>query len=96
MLRYLGCVIDQQGIWVDSEGTQIIRGAWATRNEEGLRSFSGLANRFHQFVENMATRCSQLYKHLENRARWNWVNMCKKVFSKLKDILESRQLACAL
>ena len=49
-IKYLGYVIDSEGVHVDPEKIQVIKDWPAPRNLTELRSFLGLANFYHRFV----------------------------------------------
>ena len=83
-LRYLGHVIDAEGIWTDPEKTATIAALAAPTNIRELRRFVGLVSWYRRFVPNASAMASPLNKLLREKIKWVWGEDQQRAFEELK------------
>lgn len=84
-IKYLGQIIDRNGIRVDDTATAAIARAPRPTNKEEMRSFLGLVSHYRKFIENMSAICAPLNRRLEKNQRWSWGQECEKAFQVIKE-----------
>ena len=93
-LRYLGHVIDAEGIRTDSEKTAAIVALTAPTNIRELRRFVGLVW-YRRFVPNASALASPLNKLLRKKMKWVWGEDQQRAFEELKlRLTQAPVLAC--
>ena len=85
-IKYLGQVIDKNGIRIDEAGTAAIEHAPKPTTKDELRSFLGLISHYRKFVGNLSTICAPLNKLLEKNRPWHWDGGCEEAFEKVKTV----------
>jgi hypothetical protein len=90
-IKYLGQVVNREGVRLDEEGTEAIRKAPEPRNKEELRSFLGLVNHYRKFVRNMSSICGPLNQLLEKNRRWEWSKECRRAFRQILATLTAQE-----
>ncbi|KAL5509461.1 hypothetical protein EMCRGX_G004842 [Ephydatia muelleri] len=80
-LRFLGHVIDHQGIQADPEKTSATQRLNSPNNTTELRRFLGMAN---QFSPNLAQAAQPLRELLSKNRTWQWGQMQEKAFQLVK------------
>lgn len=88
-MKWVGHVIDQDGIRVDPEKTFAIREYPNPRNEKELRRFLGMSNYYRKFIKNYATIAAPLYYLTRKGVNWKWEELEKEAFESLKKVLTS-------
>ena len=90
---YLGHRIDDgEGIHPTEEKVSAIINAPAPRNVAELRSFLGLVNYYHRFIQNLSTVLAPLYELLQKGNRWVWGRRQEMAFEESKQLLGSTQV----
>jgi transposase InsO family protein len=94
-LKYLGHVINRNGIQTDPEKVKAIEEFPTPKNVRGVRSFLGLASWYRRFVPGFATLTAPLTKLLRKDTKFIWSETTEKAFKILKEKLSSTPvLAC--
>ena len=88
-IHYLGHIILEQGIVVDPEKIDAIRG-WSTpRNVSEIRSFMGLAGYYKMFITRFS-KISHPITSLQNKGiKFEWTTKCEGNFNLLKELVSS-------
>jgi hypothetical protein len=86
-IHYLGHIILEQGIAVDPEKIEAIRGWPTLRNVSDVRSFMGLASYYRRFIVGFS-KIAHLITSLKNKgAKFEWTLKCEKNFNLLRELL---------
>lgn len=88
-LKYLGYVINQQGLKPDPDKIKAIVNMPAPHDKTTLRSFLGSVVQYGKFVDKLRHLRGPLDELLKNDSEWNWSNKCNDSFVKLKEHLQS-------
>nr|XP_049465357.1 uncharacterized protein K02A2.6-like [Anopheles coluzzii] len=91
-IRYLGHVIDSQGLRPDPNKIAAIRNLPEPTNLTEIRSFLGAINYYGKFVPNMRQLRFRLDELLKHGERFQWDHKCKEAFDQFKKILSSNLL----
>lgn len=94
-LKYLGHVVNQQGISTDPDKVKAIEDFPRPENVRNLRSFLGLASWYRRFTKDFAIISRPLTKMLRKNQKWTWGPAQEAAFAKLKNMLSTTPvLAC--
>lgn len=88
-VRYLGFIIDENGVRVDPEKVKAITTMPHPRNVTELKSFLGMVNFYGKFIDNLSAYLSPLYKLLKKDCYWEWGMEQNKAFETVKGLLIS-------
>lgn len=88
-LKYLGHIVNQQGIQTDPEKLSAINQFPTPKTVRQVRSFLGLASWYRRFVPRFAVMSAPLTQLLRKNQRWNWTEKQEHAFQSLKDVLTS-------
>ena len=88
-LRYLGYVVDRNGLHVDPEKVNAILKIPPPSNVTEVRRIIGLASWYRRFVPNFSTLISPLSNLTRKNQKFNWDSTCETSFQTLKDCLVS-------
>lgn len=88
-IRYLGHVVNKDGLKKCSEKLRTVVEAPKPSNVTELRAFVGMVNYYGNFVKNLSTLLSPLYKLLQSGVQYKWTNECDESFLKVKKELTS-------
>ncbi|XP_055523003.1 uncharacterized protein K02A2.6-like [Wyeomyia smithii] len=92
-IRYLGHMLDRQGLRPDPDKIQAIKDMPAPKDLTGVRSFLGALNYYGKFVPNMRTLRYPLNELLKSStSTFKWTPACQSAFEKFKAILSSELL----
>ncbi|KAI2647959.1 Retrovirus-related Pol polyprotein from transposon 17.6 [Labeo rohita] len=86
-LKFLGHIVSEEGIQVDSEKTQAIRDFPIPPNLKSLQRFLGMAGWYHRFVPNFSQIAEPLTALKRKGARFKWTAACQDAFDNLKQHL---------
>jgi len=93
--RYLGHIIDQEGIRTDPEKVSAVATWPAPTSVRRVRQFLGMASWYRRFVPNFSTVAALITKLTGKKAKWNWGEEQEMAFQQLKEALTSAPvLAC--
>jgi hypothetical protein len=94
-LRYLGHIINRDGIHTDPEKVRAVAHWPAPTTVRKVRQFLGMASWYRRFVENFSTIAAPLARLTGKKARWQWESGEEQAFQKLKTALTTAPiLAC--
>ncbi|KMQ84832.1 reverse ribonuclease integrase, partial [Lasius niger] len=94
-LKYLGHVIDREGIRTDPEKVSAVADWPEPRTVKQVRQFLGMASWYRRFVANFSTIAAPLTRLTKKNARWTWGTDEEGAFQELKRTLISAPvLAC--
>ena len=94
-LKYLGHVIDREGIRIVPEKTAAIRALTAPKNIQELRRFTVIVSWYRRFIPNASAIASPLNKLTRKQSKWHWGEAQQKAFDELKKKLTlAPVLAC--
>ncbi|KAF2880630.1 hypothetical protein ILUMI_25549 [Ignelater luminosus] len=79
-LKYLGHIIDKNGIRSDEELLKAIKFAPRPTNKTELKSYLGLINFNCHFVKNLSGNIVPLYELTEKGKQWEWSKECESIF----------------
>ena len=86
-LKFLGHIIDQNGIRPDPDKTAAIMQMKAPETTTELRRFLGMANQLGKFTPKLAELARPLRELLSKTATWNWGPMQDQAFARVKEEL---------
>ena len=86
---YLGHVISENSIMIDPRRIKAIIELPTPTDVKGLRSFIGMIQFCHKFVNNLNVILAPLYDLLKIRQQFIWSPHCQAAFESLKSILSS-------
>ncbi|XP_049865049.1 uncharacterized protein K02A2.6-like [Pectinophora gossypiella] len=86
-VKYLGYVIDKNGIRADQDKIKAIVELKSPRDVSELRSFIGMVNFYSRFIKNLSTYLNPLYNLLKKCVKWYWGEEQKHAFSQVKRLL---------
>ena len=83
-VKFLGHIVDQEGIHADPEKTEAIRQMKAPDNVTELRMFMGMINQLGKFIPNLAELTQPLRELLSNTSMWVWNSPQTQAFNNIK------------
>lgn len=97
-LRYLGYVVDSQGLRTDPEKVEAILNYPTPKNRKEIKRFLGTASWYRRFIPNFSTIAGPLNKLTSTKAnapKFSWSLEAEKAFLELKSLLvKAPVLAC--
>lgn len=91
-LRYLGFIVDGEGMRTDPDKTSCIQEYPTPRTVKSLRRFLGICSWYRRFVPDLATLSEPLNALLKKKRKWGWGDAQEKAFQALKEKLTSAPL----
>ena len=88
-LTFLGHVVSIQGVEVDSKKIEIVMNLLRPLTPTDIQSFLRLSNYYRRFVEGFSTIAALLTSLTKKKAKFEWSEICEKIFQDLKDRLTS-------
>jgi hypothetical protein len=86
-IHYLGHIISKEGIAVDPENIEAIRGWPTPKNVTEVRSFMGLVGSYRRFIVGFS-RIVDPINSLQNKGvKFQWIVECEKSFQQLNHLL---------
>lgn len=92
-VRYLGFIIDRNGVRVDPDKIKPIVSMPPPNNISELKSFLGMVNFYGKFIQNLSSLLSPLNDLLRKGSHWRWRQIHQNIFNKVKKRLGE---SCAL
>lgn len=83
-LKYLGHVVDQEGLRTDPDKVRAIIELPTSANVRELRRFLGVASWYRRFVPSHATVVAPLNGLLRKKSRWQWEGEHEAAFQTIK------------
>jgi transposase InsO family protein len=94
-LKYLGYVVDSQGLRVDPEKVESVLKIPAPKNSKEVRQFVGTASWYRRFIPDFSTRLYPLTKMLKKGKRFIWTEEAQKAFEDIRScLIKSPILTC--
>jgi hypothetical protein len=88
-IHYLGHIISEQGIAVDPEKIEAIRGWPTPRNVSEVRSFMGLVGYYRRFIVGFSKISHPITSLQKKGIKFEWTSECEENFNLLKELLTS-------
>jgi len=95
-VKYLGFLIQQEGLKVDSDKTASIVEYPPPKNIKQLRRFIGMASWYRRFIPPCATRLEPLTRLLRKNFSWEWGDEQKAAFESIKSCVRYHVTAYAV
>ena len=83
-VAFLGHVVSEKGIAMQTEKVQAIRDWPPCRNLNELRAFLGTAGYYRRFVKNFSAIAAPLFVLMKKGVRFKWTAECQQAFDSLK------------
>ena len=93
-VSYVGHEIDSEGLHKSPEKIKAVKEAKRPENVSELRSFLGLVNYYHRFIDNLSSVAGPLHELLNKDTKWNWNSKREKSFQSIKDLICSDKVLC--
>jgi hypothetical protein len=91
-IHYLGHIISEEGITIDPEKIEAIKGWITPKNVLEFKSFMGLDGYYKRFIVGFS-RIAQPITSLQRKGvNFLWIIECEKSFQNLKQLLTSAQI----
>ena len=90
--RYLGHVIDEEGIHPTDDKVMAIKNAPVPQNVQQLRSYLGLIHYYHNFLSNISSLLAPLHELTRLDTEWKWGAIHQKAFEQSKALLSSSKV----
>jgi hypothetical protein len=88
-IHYLGHIISEEGIAVDPEKIEVVKG-WATpKNVTRVRSSMGLDGYCRKFIAGFSRIAHRITSLQRKGVKFQWTEECEKSFQQLKQLLTS-------
>ena len=84
-IRYLGHIVNSEGISPDPEKVTAIRTYPIPTNLKQLRAFLGLSGYYRRFMKNYSKLASPLYQLTRKDTKFVWTEQCQTAFDELKE-----------
>lgn len=86
-LKYLGYVIDEEGLHVDPDKVSAILNLPIPKNIREVRRVLGMTSWYRRFIPNFATVVAPINNLLRKNSKFLWTDSCTAAFEKLKEFL---------
>nr|XP_037282355.1 uncharacterized protein K02A2.6-like [Rhipicephalus microplus] len=94
-VKYLGHIIDENGVHPCVEKVEAIREAPTPKNISELKAYLGMITFYSKFMPNMYSRLKPLYALLQKDKKWVWSAKEEKAFAESKSLLtQASVLTC--
>lgn len=88
-LKYLGYVVDENGLHVDPEKVEAMLRIPSPSNVKEVRQFLGVVSWYRRFVENFSTLVAPLTNLLKKNRKFLWDSSCEEAFQAARQRLVS-------
>lgn len=86
-LRYLGYVVDHQGLHVDPEKVSAVLNIPPPKNTTEVRRILGVASWYRRFIPNFSTIVAPMTALLCKNKKWFWSDDCERALQQIKTAL---------
>lgn len=86
-VKYLGHVINANGMRPILDKLEVIRNALEPKNVTQLKAFLGMLNYYARFIPNRAHILGPLHNLLKKNAVFKWNDECKNAYESVKEML---------
>ena len=86
-LKYLGYVVDYEGLRPDPEKVEAIINIPVPRTVSEIRRFMGTASWYRRFIPNFSSIMAPLTNLIKKNVKWSWTSECENSFRKIKEHL---------
>jgi hypothetical protein len=93
-IKYLGHIVIKQGICPNPKKVEAIQTWPVPKNVHVIKSFLGLVNYFHEFIEHYSEIAVPLTDLTKKSHPWVWTGRCQDAFELLKQQLTEASLLC--
>jgi hypothetical protein len=87
--EYLGHVINEAGVMPHPSKTQAVKEFKTPSNLTDVRSFMGIVNYYHRFIQNLGMVAEPLYRLMKKNVPFQWTTECENAFQTIKTMLIS-------
>ena len=84
-VEFLGVVIGPEGIKMEEEKVKGVLEWPMPKSVKDVQKFLGLANYYHQFIEEFATVARPLHDLVKKDKKWEWTEKKERAFKELKE-----------
>ena len=91
-VKYLGHVVDRDGIYPDPEKTLAISQLPVPKNVEKLRTFLGMSGYYRKFVPNYAKLCAPMYALTKIGVSFEWNSEHQNAYKTVQQLLISKPI----
>jgi hypothetical protein len=91
---YVGHLIDATGLHKSLEKSKAVKDAKHPENVTQLRSFLGLVNYNHRFIDNLSSVAGPLHELLNKGSYWIWNSKREKSFQDSIELICSDKVLC--
>lgn len=94
-LKYLGYVVNSQGLLADPEKIASILNIPTPKNSKDVRHIIGMASWYRRFIPNFSSIIAPLTALLKKNSKFMWSELCDTAFSTIKNhLISSPILSC--
>ncbi|XP_056022163.1 uncharacterized protein K02A2.6-like [Ostrea edulis] len=93
-VSYVGHEIDVTGLHKSPEKIKAVKEAKRPENISQLRSFLGLVNYYHRFIDNLSSVAGPLHELLNKGTKRIWNSKREKSFQDIKELICSDKVLC--
>lgn len=86
-IKFLGYILDQNGIHTDHKKIAAIEKAPKPANVKQLQAFLGFFSAYHKYIPDAASILTPLHPLLQKNTKWLWSLECNKAFAEVKNVL---------
>lgn len=83
-VKYLGHIVDANGLRKDPEKLQSIKNVPRPTNHKEIRAFIGMVNYYAKFIPNLSSILTPLFKLLRKEEKFIWDEKCEAAFNYAK------------
>ena len=87
--KFLGLIVSERGIEVDTEKIRAILDMPAPRTEKDIKGFLGILQCISRFIAKLTDICELIFRLLRKNHPTVWNDDCQRAFERIKDCLLS-------
>lgn len=93
-VSYVGHELDAHGLHKSPDKIKEVKEVQCPKNVSQLRSFLGLVNYYHRFIENLSSVAGPLHELLNKGIKWEWSSKRERAFKEIKELICSDKVLC--